>query len=83
MAVLQASRMRKGQPAPASIAECVKAAIELNNFVAGCEVEKVQFTKLMYSTESRALRHLFFAERLAGKVSYSRPSPPDFFSKKR
>eukprot|EP00397_Hematodinium_sp_SG-2012_P009995 GEMP01010095.1.p1 GENE.GEMP01010095.1~~GEMP01010095.1.p1 ORF type:complete len:728 (+),score=166.84 GEMP01010095.1:180-2363(+) len=58
----------KGMIAPAAIAECIKAALTLP-FEKGCQVEMEQFFKLITSTESAAMRHLFFAERAASKVA--------------
>lgn len=48
-------------------AECVLAAGELD-FEAGLEAERRGFEALVQGPESRALRHLFFAERAAAKV---------------
>ena len=62
-----ASRWR-GYPAPMAIVECVKAALTLP-FSDGLKVEREEFEKLVVSNESKSLRHLFFSERQANKVS--------------
>ncbi len=57
-----------GYPAPLAIVECVKAALTLP-FDKALGVERAEFAKLVKSNESKALRHLFFAERQAAKIS--------------
>ncbi|KAF4677362.1 hypothetical protein FOL47_001948 [Perkinsus chesapeaki] len=76
MGVNQIDRFRKQQIAPEAIGRCVKAAVESGaDFQKGCRVEQQEFDKLLYSKESGALRHLFFAERLANKVPGVRAKP--------
>ena len=57
----------KGQPAPAACIACVRAAVT-QPFEAGLALERQLFAELVASEESRALRHVFFAEREALKV---------------
>ena len=58
----------RGFPAPLAIVSCVEAALTLP-FKEGLKVERQEFEKLVVSTESKSLRHLFFAERQANKVN--------------
>ncbi len=58
----------RGYPAPLAIVECVNAALTLP-FDKALGVERAEFSKLVKSNESRALRHLFFAERQAAKIA--------------
>jgi 3-hydroxyacyl-CoA dehydrogenase len=53
--------------APAAIVRCVRAAVE-QPFVEGEALEAREFETLRASPSSRALRHLFFAEREAAKI---------------
>ncbi|MBZ7924549.1 enoyl-CoA hydratase/isomerase family protein [Ensifer adhaerens] len=57
----------RGQAAPAEAIRLVKAAGELD-LRQGLAEERATFLRLRDSTESAALRHVFFAERAAGKV---------------
>lgn len=54
-------------PARAAAVRCVRAATELP-FEAGEQIEAREFEALRQSPTSKALRHLFFAEREAGKI---------------
>jgi 3-hydroxyacyl-CoA dehydrogenase len=54
-------------PARAAVVRCVQAATELP-FEAGEQIEAREFEALRKSPTSKALRHLFFAEREAGKI---------------
>lgn len=54
--------------APRAIIKCFEAACSHKSFREGLQVEMEQFTKLVFSVESAALRHLFLSERLAQKV---------------
>ncbi len=65
----------RGYPAPPAIVECVKAALTLP-FDKGIAVERSEFAKLVKSDESKALRHLFFAERQAAKIADVPPDTP-------
>ncbi len=61
-----AARARGGR-APVRCVEAVKAAVELP-FDAGMKRERELFEEAVKSTESAALRHIFFAERQAAKI---------------
>jgi len=58
----------RGLAAPARAIEAVGAAVT-QNFDAGAATERRVFGELMFSEESKALRHAFFAERAASKVA--------------
>lgn len=60
--------MSKGYPAPLKCVEAVQASL-LPSFDAGLKVERDLFAQLLMSDESKALRHLFFSERLASKIA--------------
>ncbi|BAL24643.1 3-hydroxyacyl-CoA dehydrogenase NAD-binding domain-containing protein [Azoarcus sp. KH32C] len=62
------ARKWKGQLAPWKIVDCVEAACRLS-FDEGFRMEKDAFRECEHSHQSRALIHLFFAERAAGKLS--------------
>jgi 3-hydroxyacyl-CoA dehydrogenase len=57
----------RGFEAPERIITCVEAAVS-KTFDEGMKVERAQFEQCMASSQSGAMRHLFFAERAAGKV---------------
>ena len=57
----------KGQLAPAANIDCVEAATRLL-LAEGLQFERESFMKLMFSPQSAALRHIFFAERKAAKI---------------
>jgi len=57
----------RGYPAPLVIVDCVEAAVTLP-FAKGVQKERELFEKLRSTTESKALRHLFFAERQVSKI---------------
>ena len=59
--------MSKNYPAPAKCVDAVEAATQ-RKFADGMLVERELFINLMWSPESRALRHLFMAERAASKI---------------
>jgi 3-hydroxyacyl-CoA dehydrogenase len=59
--------MAKNLPAPAQCVDAVENATKMKFDVALAE-ERVIFTNLMFTPESRALRHLFMAERAASKI---------------
>jgi 3-hydroxyacyl-CoA dehydrogenase len=68
LAQAEADAARKPQyPALAGIVRCVRAAVE-RPFAEGEAVEAAEFGALVHSPSSRALRHLFFAEREAAKI---------------
>ncbi|HZP91794.1 MAG TPA: 3-hydroxyacyl-CoA dehydrogenase NAD-binding domain-containing protein [Burkholderiales bacterium] len=62
------ARAWRGYPAPAAIVDCVEAAVT-QPFAKGLQFERSQFVRLVKTNESRALRHLFFAERAAAKIA--------------
>jgi len=68
----QAAQRSRGLPAPIRCIEAVEAAIKLP-FEQGLALERKFFSELVQSNESKALRHVFFAERAASKI----PDVPD------
>ncbi len=63
----KAAKTRRGQAAPLAAIEAVEAATRLP-FDAGCAREAELFDRCLYSTQSRALIHAFFAERAVSKI---------------
>lgn len=59
--------MAKNFPAPAKCVDAVEAATK-KKFDEGMAFEREIFTSLMFTPESRALRHIFMAERAASKI---------------
>ena len=59
--------MAKNLPAPAKCVDAVEAATK-RKFADGLAYERELFINLMWTPESRALRHLFFSERAASKI---------------
>ena len=57
----------RGFPAPMKNLECVEAAVK-KPFDEGMKVERTLFGELLVSTESKSMRHAFFAERTAAKI---------------
>ena len=57
----------RNYPAPAKCIDAVEAAV-LKPFDEGMKLERAAFTELLATTESKALRHVFFATRAAPKV---------------
>jgi len=68
-----ASRTKRGQAAPLECIACVEASTRLP-LEQGLKVEREGFEKLIMGEQSKALRHVFFAEREAAKVA---DLPPD------
>ncbi len=68
----QVTRTARGLTAPLKCVDAVEAAYMLP-FDLGLSTERSIFIERMQSTESRALRHAFFAERTAAKI----PDVPD------
>ena len=66
------TKQSRGMPAPMRCVEAVKAAVKLP-FEQGLALEREFFVELVQSSESKALRHVFFAERAASKI----PDVPD------
>jgi len=58
----------RGQTAPSRIVECVRNAMTMS-FADGQKRERELFTECMQDPQSAALRHMFFAERVALKVA--------------
>jgi 3-hydroxyacyl-CoA dehydrogenase len=63
----QVAKESKGYPAPLLIVECAEAAAT-RPFDEGRALERASFDKLVSGTESKALRHMFFAERQSSKI---------------
>ncbi len=61
------ARRFRGYEAPAANIACVVKASE-TPFAEGIEFERQQFMKLIFSVQSAAQRHIFFAERKASKI---------------
>ena len=59
--------MSKNFPAPAKCVDAVEAATT-KKFADGMAVEREIFINLMWTPESKALRHIFMAERAASKI---------------
>jgi hypothetical protein len=59
--------MAKNFPAPLKCVDAVEASTKMK-FDDGMAEERRLFTALMFTPESRALRHLFMAERAASKI---------------
>ena len=59
--------MSKNFPAPAKCVDAVEAATK-KKFADGLATERDIFINLMWTAESRSLRHLFLAERAASKI---------------
>jgi len=59
--------MAKNFPAPVKCVDIVELATK-NKFDEGMRLEREVFTNLMLTPESRALRHIFVAERAAAKI---------------
>ena len=60
--------MSKNFPAPAKCVDAVEAATK-KKFDEGMAVEREIFINLMWTAESKSLRHLFLAERAASKIA--------------
>jgi len=63
----QVAKESRGYPAPLEIVACAEAAATLA-FDEGRKVERERFNRLVDTPESKALRHMFFAERQASKI---------------
>ena len=66
------AREARGQVAPLECLACVEAAVRLP-FEQGLDFERERFAVLVSGTQSKALRHVFFAERAAARI----PGLPD------
>jgi 3-hydroxyacyl-CoA dehydrogenase len=67
-AIAEVRKRARGQAAPLACAEAVRLATELP-LEEGLARERALFQELVQGEQSRALRHLFFAEREAQKVA--------------
>lgn len=63
----QLAKRARGQIAQDKIVSCIEAAVNLP-MDEGLERERELFKELVTSSESAAMRHIFFAERLAAKI---------------
>jgi 3-hydroxyacyl-CoA dehydrogenase len=63
-----AKKTRRGQHAPARIIECVRTALETDDFDAGLKREQELFLECLNDPQHRGLVHIFFAERKAAKI---------------
>jgi 3-hydroxyacyl-CoA dehydrogenase len=61
------ARRLKGFEAPQACMEAIRAAVE-HPYEEGVKIERELFMKLMNGSQSKALRHAFFAERAAAKI---------------
>jgi 3-hydroxyacyl-CoA dehydrogenase len=71
--------MAKHFPAPVRCLDCVEQAVKQGTparFDDGLAYERAAFVELMFTPESRALRHAFFAERAASKIADVPESTP-------
>ncbi|MSQ50244.1 MAG: 3-hydroxyacyl-CoA dehydrogenase [Betaproteobacteria bacterium] len=69
---LEVGKASRSQPAPLEIVACVEAALN-KPFDEGRQEERRRFQSLLAGGESKALRHMFFAERQTSKI----PDVPD------
>ena len=63
-----ANKIRRGEQAPINIIKALEAAVNLP-FVDGMVEEFNLFMELAMNPQSRALQHMFFAERVANKIT--------------
>jgi 3-hydroxyacyl-CoA dehydrogenase len=63
----EVAKASRGFPAPLEIVACVEAAAS-KPFDEGRKEERQRFQKLVEGNESKALRHMFFAERQTAKI---------------
>jgi 3-hydroxyacyl-CoA dehydrogenase len=75
-AVAEARRAQAASPLPGPkrIVDCVEAA-QLLPFDQGLAYERAAFAELVSSPEAEALRHVFFAERRAGRMVGAKAKP--------
>jgi 3-hydroxyacyl-CoA dehydrogenase len=62
-----AKRTRRGQTAPLAAIEAVEVATR-GSFTDGCDREQSIFQECLFSTQSKALIHAFFGERIVAKI---------------
>jgi len=75
MALNQATNQAKGMIAPEAIINCVRAACGTGSFQEGVAIEGKEFGKLLFSVQSKAMRHVFFSQRMAGKIAGVKAAP--------
>lgn len=63
-----AKKRRRGQSAPQRIVECVRFAIDDDDFDAGCRRERELFMACMADPQRAAMIHVFFSERQVARV---------------
>jgi 3-hydroxyacyl-CoA dehydrogenase len=63
----QVAKASRGYPAPLEIVACIEAAAT-RPFDEGRKFERERFAHLVATSESKALRHMFFAERQTVKI---------------
>ncbi len=63
----EVAKASRGYPAPLEIVACAEAAVS-KPFDEGRKFERERFAHLVQTTESKALRHAFFAERQTSKI---------------
>jgi 3-hydroxyacyl-CoA dehydrogenase len=63
----EVGKASRGFPAPLEIVACVEAAVN-KPFDEGRKEERQRFQKLVEGNESKAMRHMFFAERQTSKI---------------
>ncbi|MFW6092692.1 MAG: 3-hydroxyacyl-CoA dehydrogenase NAD-binding domain-containing protein [Pseudomonadota bacterium] len=63
-----AARRMRGRFAPEMIIQCVEAAVNLDDFDLGLEVEQENFRKCLEHPQRQALIHVFFSEREVAKI---------------
>jgi 3-hydroxyacyl-CoA dehydrogenase len=68
-------RKARGQESPMAAVSAIEYALDLP-FTEGLEKEREIFLGCMDSSQSKALRHIFFAERAAAKLPDSIPNDP-------
>ena len=64
---VEIAKASRGYPAPLAIVTAVEAAVS-KPFDEGIKVERGRFEYLVDTTESKAMRHMFFAERQTTKI---------------
>jgi 3-hydroxyacyl-CoA dehydrogenase len=70
-----AKKRFRGAEAPLAIVDCIEAAVT-KPFAEGSTLEGTRFEKLRTGAQSRALRHVFFAEREVSKIPDVPPATP-------
>ncbi|MEO8145640.1 MAG: 3-hydroxyacyl-CoA dehydrogenase NAD-binding domain-containing protein, partial [Betaproteobacteria bacterium] len=63
----EVAKASRGYPAPLEIVACVEAAVT-KPFDEGRKEERQRFATLVEGNESKALRHMFFSERLTARI---------------